>query len=88
MPNDGTIIEPRDAGWASGRGGSSLMPTGPDAIGPLTVAALVLVPSLALAAVVSLPVKLTIPAAGGLALALFIPVLCVLSVVMKHNKSV
>jgi hypothetical protein len=88
MPDDGTIIESRDAGWTSGRGGSSPMPTGRDAIEPWAVAALVLVPLLALAAVVSLPAEWTIPAGGGLALALFIPVLCALSVVMKHNKSV
>jgi hypothetical protein len=88
MPEDGRIIGPRDADYASGRDKFSLMPSGSNAIDPLAVVAVILISLFALSAILTLPAKLTVPAGGGLALALFIPVLCALSVVMKHNKSV
>jgi hypothetical protein len=87
MPEDGRIIGPRGAGFVSVQDGSPLMPIGRNAIEPLAVVAVILIALLALSAIIALPAKLTIPAGGGLALALFIPVLCGLSVVMKHNKS-
>lgn len=86
MPDDGRIIATRDAasrdaGPASGRDVFPLTSPGRNV-------ALALIPLAALSAVVALPAELTVPAGGGLALALFIPVLCAISVVMKHDKSI
>jgi hypothetical protein len=87
MPEDGQIIGRRNMEFSPGRDPLPPMLADNNIIDPAAAAALVLVPLIALAAVVALPAKLTLPAGGLLALALFIPVLCILSVVKKHNKS-
>jgi hypothetical protein len=87
MPEDGKTIEPLEPGLVSGPDDRPLMSIGRGAIEPFALATLVLIPLLALLAIVVLPSNWTIPAGGGLALACFIPVLCALSVLMKHKKS-
>jgi hypothetical protein len=88
MPKDGQVIGPDDPALASGPAGNMQLPAERNAIEPLAIVALVTIPLLAFWAVVTLPATETIPAGGGLILALFIPVLCALSVVMKYNRSI
>ncbi len=87
MPDDGKIIGPEDTVLASSSDRDSSDPGGVPPIGPFTIKAVVATALLAVLAVVILSPKQTIPAGGSIALALFIPVLCALSVVMKHNRS-
>jgi hypothetical protein len=82
MPKDGQLIGPADIAPGTAPCGSLR-----DVIEPFAFVALLVIPLLAFFAALSLPATVTIPAGAGLALSLFIPMLCGLSVLMKHNRS-
>lgn len=86
MPRDEPAlgrIEPLPSTLHDQRSRARVAASGP---GRLAAAALVVVPVVAAGVVMGVPANLTIPGFAVLTLALFIPVLCALSVVLKRDR--